>query len=104
MAKRKTVYFQKSSRPGKKFMVTVDGKTIHFGAEGYSDFTKHKDKERKERYIARHRSRENWTKSGIKTAGFWSKHLLWNRPTLEGSLRNTSRTFNLTIRRGPPPD
>ena len=28
-------------------MVTIEGKTIHFGAKGMSDYTIHKDKERK---------------------------------------------------------
>ena len=28
-------------------------KTIHFGAEGMSDFTKHKDPQRKERYYTK---------------------------------------------------
>ena len=70
-----------------------------FGAEGYEDFTQHKDPERRERYLTRHRSRENWTKSGIDTAGFWSKHILWNKPTLSGSIRDTERKFGIKIRR-----
>ena len=49
-----------------------DGKMhkVHFGAQGYSDYTKHKDPERKRRYITRHQKSENWTKSGVLTAGF----------------------------------
>lgn len=34
-------------------MVLVDGKTIHFGTRGMSDYTKHKDKERMKRYTTR---------------------------------------------------
>lgn len=30
-------------------------KTTHFGASGYSDFTQHKDEERKKRYLERHK-------------------------------------------------
>jgi hypothetical protein len=81
-------------------MVTApDGKKIHFGAAGYEDFTTHKDPARLQRYITRHAKRENWTKSGVATAGFWSKHLLWHKPTLTGSIRSTSTKFGITIRR-----
>lgn len=77
-------------------MVTIDGKTIHFGARGYSDFTKHKDKERMARYIVRHkRGGETWTKSGIKTAGFWSRWLLWNKPTLAASKKDMTSRFGI---------
>lgn len=97
---KQVVYLQKSSRDGKKYMVNVDGKTIHFGATGYSDYTKHQDKERMERYNSRHKSKENWNKSGIKSAGFWAKWLLWNKPTLSGSISSTSKKFGITIKRG----
>jgi len=32
-------------------------KTTHFGAAGMSDYTKHKDPERKQRYLNRHRKK-----------------------------------------------
>ena len=97
------VYFRKSTRKTKKYMVTIGKKTIHFGASLYSDFTKHKDKERRERYIKRHKTREKWGKNGLKTAGFWSKHVLWNKPTITGSLRYISKKYNLQIKRSAPP-
>lgn len=68
-------------------------KTIHFGAKGMSDFTIHKDKERKERYLKRHQKRENW--NDPKTAGALSKWILWNKPTLKGSIRDYKKRFNL---------
>ena len=52
---------------------------------------------KKKRYIARHKVRENWEKSGIKTAGFWSKHLLWSEPTLTGSIKKIENKFNVNI-------
>ena len=98
------VYLRKSNKPGKKFMVTIDKKTIHFGASGMSDYTKHKDKERKARYVARHkRGGEKWTKSGIKTAGFWSRWLLWNKPSIGGSKKDISSRFGVIFRSGKPP-
>jgi len=97
---------QKSTRSGKKWMVsTPSGKTVHFGSAGMSDYTKHKDPERKERYIARHAgtksgktsSRENWTKSGLNTAGFWSRWLLWGEPTIDKSVKNIENNFGIDI-------
>lgn len=97
------IILKTSSRPEKKFMVIIqDGtskKTIHFGANGMSDYTKHKDPDRKQRYINRHGNMgENWTKSGIKTAGFWSLHLLWNKPTIKESIKDIERKFNVKIK------
>jgi hypothetical protein len=92
------VYLAKSSRADKKYMVYVDGKVTHFGATGYSDYTRHKDPERKQRYITRHQARENWTKSGIHTAGFWSRWLLWGEPTLQASVKAIEQKFGIKIK------
>ena len=93
------IILSKSTRADKKYMVKVDGRTVHFGATGYSDYTKHKDTDRRRRYIARHAARENWNKSGLQTAGFWSRYILWNKPTLAESIRDTEKKFNIKIRR-----
>lgn len=83
-----------SDKPNKKyFIITSNNKKIYFGSAGMSDYTIHKDPERKQRYINRHQSRENWTKSGIDTAGFWSKHLLWNLPTIKASYDDIKKRF-----------
>jgi len=68
-------------------------KTTHFGQKGYSDFTTHKDKSRKEKYLNRHRERENW--NDYMTAGSLSRWILWNRPTLKASISDYKRRFNL---------
>jgi hypothetical protein len=101
------VYLRVSTRADKKWMVTIthgddSHKTIHFGADGYEDYTIHKDSDRKSRYESRHRDKETWTKSGIKTAGFWSKWLLWNKPSLTASITDTSSRFGITIRKTNP--
>ena len=49
------VIITKSANKSKKFDALVDGKKISFGGSGYDDFRTHKDPERKERYIARHK-------------------------------------------------
>lgn len=73
-------------------------KTIHFGARGYKDYTSFSPLEREQRkrnYIGRHQSKEDWSESGIDTAGFWAKHILWNKPSISASLAETRRRFNL---------
>lgn len=86
----------KSTRKDKKYMITYNNKKIHFGAKGYSDYTIHKDPKRKERYLARHKKNENWTKSGANTAGFWSRWILWNDPTtIEDNMRKIHQKFNI---------
>lgn len=91
------VILEKSKNSTKKYAVKVGNKTVNFGAKGYSDFTIHKDVDRMHRYENRHKSRENWTKSGIKTAGFWSKWILWNKPSLNASIKDTERRFGIRI-------
>ena len=72
----------------------MDGKkTVSFGAAGMSDYTLHEDPERKERYIPRRKKKEDWTKAGIKTPGFYAKHVLWNKPTLKGSVDDLNKKF-----------
>ena len=100
---KQVIYLTPSKNKGKKYKVQIDNKTVHFGAKGYSDYTMHKDNERKARYISRHKNNEAWTKKGIKTAGFWSRWLLWNKPTIGGSVKNIQSKFNVTIRRGAKP-
>ena len=91
------IILQRSTNPDKKFMAIVGNKTVHFGAKNFSDFTIHKDIERKKRYISRHRRKENWNKSGLKTAGFWSFWLLWNKPSFVKSLKDIEKRFNVRI-------
>jgi len=68
-------------------------KTIHFGAKNMDDYTISKDKEQRERYIARHRSREDWTVCN--TAGSLSYHILWSEPTRTEAIRKYKSKFNL---------
>ena len=68
-------------------------KTTHFGAVGYPDFTTHHDADRKERYLARHKAREDW--NDPTSAGALSKFILWNKPTVAGSVRDYKKHFNL---------
>jgi hypothetical protein len=77
----------------KYYIITNTGKKVYFGALGYEDYTIHNDPIRKARYIARHKNNENWTKRGINMAGFWSRWLLWNKPTLKASYNDIKSRF-----------
>jgi len=84
----------KSDRPDKKyFIITNDNKKIYFGQASASDFTLHKDEARKRRYINRHKKNENWNNKD--TAGFWSRWLLWEKPTIKESYDNIKKKFNI---------
>ena len=97
------VKFSTSKRDDKKYQATFyddDGdivKTTHFGEKGASDFTKHKDTERKNRYLAMHQKSENW--QDFKSAGALSKFILWNKPTLKSSIDNYVKVFNLKLKK-----
>lgn len=102
--KRKMVYkgyklitIKRSSKPDKKMdavfehVKTKRKKVISFGAKGMSDYTKHKDVERKQRYINRHKKNENW--NNLMSAGALSRWILWNKPTLKASIADYKRKF-----------
>ena len=91
------ITLQKSTNPDKKYMVRIGEKTVHFGSNGYEDYTTHKSHSRYLRYKSRHKSRENWGKSGLKSAGFWSRWILWNKPSLRESIKDTEKRFNIKI-------
>ena len=94
------VVISKSDNKNKKMKAVINNKkTIHFGAKGYEDFTTHKDKDRKRLYIDRHKKREDWGASGVDTAGFYSKHVLWNKDTLTKSVEDLNKKFkNINIK------
>ena len=85
----------RSSRKDKKYMVRVNGRLIHFGAKYYDDYTTHGDDRRKANYLARHRN-GNWADEN--TAGFWARWILWNKPTIAGSIKDINSRFNLNVR------
>lgn len=93
------VQIKKSTRKEKKYMAiftnsdTDRTKTVHFGAKGYSDFTQHKDNERKQRYIERHRGKEDWNNPF--TAGSLSRWILWNKPSLKASISAFKKKFRM---------
>lgn len=118
------VKIRRSPNTKKKFRVILeDGRIVDFGARGYSDYTKHEKPSRMRSYVLRHggiipksimeeknpkkihklmldvtRSRkEDWTMSGIDTAGFWSRWYLWSFPEIGDVKKFMLKKFNITI-------
>jgi hypothetical protein len=118
------VKITKSPNSKKKFRATLeDGRTVDFGASGYSDYTKHKNPSRMRSYVLRHggkvpkriiaerdpkrihkmmldvisSDKEDWKKSGIDGAGFWSRWYLWGHPTFEGAKKSISNKFGMVF-------
>ena len=108
----------------KKFRAVLeDGRTVDFGASGYSDYTKHKNPSRMRSYVLRHGGRvpkrtiaerepkkiqemmldvtssdkEDWKLSGIDGAGFWSRWYLWSFPTFEGAKKIITKKFGVVF-------
>ena len=89
-----------SSNPKKKLMAVFSDsknpygrtKTTHFGATGMSDYPAHKDEERKQRYLTRHRKRENW--NAPQSAGALSRWILWNKTSRKASIADYKKRFN----------
>ena len=71
-----------STRKNNKYMVTLpSGKKVHFGSTKYADYLTHKDKDRRDKYLARATKIKNkqgeLTYNNPESANFWSVHLLW---------------------------
>ena len=71
-----------SSRKNSKYMVTLPGgKKVHFGSPKYPDFTIHKDKERRDKYLSRAMKIKNkkgkLTYTKPESSNYWSVNLLW---------------------------
>ena len=95
-----SVSIVKSSRD-KKWKATFKdaqgkSKTIHFGAKGMEDYTTHKDKARKERYLKRmgaDKSNQDWTRPD--NPGSLSRWILWNKTSLNKSIADFKSRFKL---------
>lgn len=91
----------RSTNANKKYMAKFEyiqdqklkKKTIHFGQSGAEDYTIHHDKARLNRYIGRHHKNENW--NNPLTAGSLSKYILWNKPTIRGSVCDFKKKFKI---------
>lgn len=92
-----TVTLSPSPLHTKKWRVVSPWYTVDFGGRGYSDYTIHKDPARRLRYIQRHKKTEDW--SDPTTAGFWSRWLLWEKPSLRSAITFVSKKLKVQLRR-----
>ena len=119
------IKIKKSPKQNKKHRVIFEDKThVDFGATGYSDYTLHKNPIRMRSYVKRHggkikpnlmneidpqkiqkrmlnvtdSSKEDWSKNGIKTAGFWSRWYLWSYPSRIKATQFIKKKFQLKIK------
>jgi hypothetical protein len=84
-----------STRAAKKYMVTTpEGRIIHFGGAGYDDYTTHKDEARKARYLSRTASQPQ---NDITSAAFWALNLLWNKQTINESIKDIEERYRIKI-------
>ena len=78
---------RKSTRKGKRFIVTFNGKTVHFGSASGQAYVDHGDREKRAAWLARHGppgTGERW--DDPTTPAFWSRHVLWgDTPDLDKS-------------------
>ena len=71
-----------STRKNNKYMATLQsGKKVHFGSPKYPDYLIHKNKEKKDKYLARATKIKNkqgeLTYTNPESANYWSTNLLW---------------------------
>jgi hypothetical protein len=104
MSNKTRVEIMKSKYPNKKFTIILyhadDGKkrkTLQIGQAGAEDFTLGASETKKNSYIKRHQARENHGISGITTRGFWSRWLLWDKPTITEAINNIEKKFDVDI-------
>ena len=76
-----------STRKNNKYMVTLkSGKKVHFGSTKYADYLTHKDKEIRDKYLARATKIKNkqgeLTYNNPESANFWSVNLLWPKKNI----------------------
>ena len=95
--KLKLISIKRSTKSGKKYTATFERangrkKVIHFGAAGMSDFTKHKDISRRNRYIKRH-SKD--LRGDPARAGYLSMFVLWNKKSFSASVADYRRRLGI---------
>ena len=77
-----------------KFMMDGKMRTIHFGDDRYINYTIHHDEKKRDRYKKRHIFTPT---DGPMFPGFWSLNILWNKRTINASVRDVERRFGMKI-------
>lgn len=79
--------------PGDKKWIAhfANGRKTRFGADGYEDYTQHKDPERRRLYRARH-AKDLKTNDPYRP-GYLSYYILWNTPDIIENIRLYNKEF-----------
>jgi hypothetical protein len=67
-------------------------KTTQFGSSFHENFTIHRDKQRRELYRKRHHKDKIDEPYSAGALSWW---ILWNKPTLEASIKDYARRFKI---------
>jgi len=96
---------KKSTNPKKKLMLVGEKKdgskiTRHFGASGYTDRTKIKNKEEREKRTKAYKSRHKGDNlNDPYSAGALSYYVLWGADTIAGGISAYNKRFGLNVTR-----
>lgn len=70
-------------------------KTTQFGDNRYEDYTQHKDKQRRSKYLSRHK--KDLDRGDYKSAGYLSYYILWGDSTSRNTnINKYKKMFKLT--------
>jgi len=95
-------YIKSSPRDDKRYRVVMskDGSqhSHDFGKPGATTYKDGASEDKRKNYLKRHSQMgEDWTQSGIHSAGFWSRWLLWEKRTLRAAAKHIQDKFNLKV-------
>jgi hypothetical protein len=93
------VALEPSKRVDKRFVMTFSKngvilKRVHFGNPHMENYTIHKDKQRKERFLKRFNKLINKFKDDPFKPMTLSHLILWNKPTLKESLKDYKKRYS----------
>lgn len=96
MEPAKLLYISPSTRKDKKYAAHFsDGFVAHFGQYGADDYTIHKNKERRTRYLIRHSNEHPaWYDNPYSPAAL-SRWLLWEKPDINDAIIAYKNRFRI---------
>lgn len=126
MNETRVVLRKTNSESKKKYSVRFvdeENKIVYFGGKGYSDYTIHGNPARMRLYVGRHggiipkstkreidpdevhskmlrvkrSDKEEWSRDGMYTAGFWSRWLLWSHPSMTAAKKHITKQFGIVF-------
>ena len=88
-------YPYKSDKPDKKYYIITNNEKKYILVKLEHLILLYIRMKQGNKDINRHKNNENWTKSGINTAGWWSRWILWHKPTMKESYTDIKRCFSM---------